>query len=77
HFSTIQQLTKELGHLPFRIDVSSLPSTPVQKQQQSMGSEPQKFHLPSATTINNAYIEDYLMQQCQLRQNVQHSSMFN
>ncbi|CAF4255406.1 unnamed protein product [Rotaria socialis] len=79
HFSTIQQLTKELGRLPFRTDVSSLPSTPVQKQQQqqSMGPEPQKFHLPSSATTNNAYIEDYLMQQSQLRQNVQHSTMFN
>ncbi|CAF4504864.1 unnamed protein product [Rotaria sp. Silwood1] len=83
-FSTIQQLTKELGRLPFRTDVSSHPSTPVQKQQQqqqqTIVSESQKFNpLPYTTssTVNNAFIDDYLMQQSQSRQNLQHSLMFN
>ena len=79
-FSTIQQLTKELGRLPFRSDVPSV--QPVQ-QQQPIASEPQKFNpmtyaatSTSTSTANNAYIEEYLMQQ-QSRQNVQHSMPFN
>lgn len=76
-FSSIQHLTQELGRLPFRTDVSSLPTTPVQKQQQqSMVSESQKFN-PASATSSNAFLEDYLLQQSQLRQNMQHSLMFN
>jgi hypothetical protein len=76
-FSTIQQLTKELGRLPFRTDVPSLPP-PVQ-QQQPVVPEPQKFNpmtYSAPSTANNAYIDEYLMQQ-QSRQNVQHSMLFN
>ena len=72
HFSTIQQLTKELGHLPFRTDI---PSTP---QQQPMVSEAQKFNpmiYAATSTANTAYVDDYLMQQS--RQNVQHPMLFN
>jgi hypothetical protein len=81
-FSTIQQLTKELGRLPFRTDVPSLPPTPVQKQQQQpIVSEPQKFNPMTYTapsTSNSAYIDEYLMQQQQQsRQNVQHPLLFN
>jgi hypothetical protein len=77
-FSTIQQLTKELGRLPFRTDVPSLPP-PVQQQQQPVVPEPQKFNpmtYAAPSTANNAYIDEYLMQQ-QSRQNVQHSMLFN
>jgi hypothetical protein len=76
-FSTIQQLTKELGRLPFRTDIP----TPV--QQQPIVSEPQKFNLmtyATTSTANNAYIDEYLMQQQQQqppRQNMQHSMLFN
>ncbi|CAF0949761.1 unnamed protein product [Rotaria sordida] len=77
-FSTIQQLTKELGRLPFRTDVSTLPS-PV--QQQPIVSETQKFNsmmYATPSTANNPYIDEYLMQQQQQpRQNLQHSSLFN
>jgi PERQ amino acid-rich with GYF domain-containing protein len=84
-FSTIQQLTKELGRLPFRTDVPSLPSTPVQKQQQPIVPEPQKFnpmtYATSSSSSNNTFIDDYLMQQQQQqqqsRQNVQHPMLFN
>ncbi|CAF3691301.1 unnamed protein product [Rotaria sordida] len=78
-FSTIQQLTKELGRLPFRTDVSSHPSTPVQKQQQqqSIVSESQKFNPLAYTTVNNTFIDDYSMQQPQSRQNIQHPLLFN
>jgi hypothetical protein len=89
-FSTIQQLTKELGRLPFRTDVSSLPPTPVQKQpqqqQQLIAPEPQKFNpmtyvsSSSSTTSNNAFFDEYLMQQQQQqqsRQNAQHPLLFN
>jgi hypothetical protein len=74
-FSTIQQLTKELGRLPFRSDAP--PVQPI--QQQPIVSEPQKFNpmnYAATSTANNAYIEDYLMQQ-QPKQNVQHSMLFN
>lgn len=74
-FSTIQQLTKELGRLPFRTDVPSVPP-PV---QQPIVSEPQKFNpmtYAPTPTANNTYIDEYLMQQ-QPRQNVQHSMLFN
>jgi hypothetical protein len=76
-FSTIQQLTKELGRVPFRTDVPSLPSSV--QQQQSVAPESQKFNLmpyAPSSTANNAYIEEYLMQQ-QSRQNVPHSMLFN
>jgi PERQ amino acid-rich with GYF domain-containing protein len=76
-FSTIQQLTKELGRLPFRTDVP--PVQPTQQQQQPIVSEPQKFNpmtYAATSTANNAYIDDYLMQQ-QSRQNVQHPMLFN
>jgi hypothetical protein len=79
-FSTIQQLTKELGRLPFRTDIPSLPP-PV--QQQPIVSEPQKFNpmtYATTSTANNAYIDEYLMQQQQQqqqRQNVQHPMLFN
>jgi hypothetical protein len=76
-FSTIQQLTKELGRVPFRTDVPSLPSSV--QQQQSVVPESQKFNLmpyAPSSTANNAYIEEYLMQQ-QSRQNVPHSMLFN
>jgi hypothetical protein len=80
-FSTIQQLTKELGRLPFRTDVPSLPPTPVQKQpqQQPIVPEPQKFNpMTYTSTSNNTFIDDYLMQQQQQsRQNVQHPLLFN
>ncbi|UJR14135.1 hypothetical protein I4U23_001129 [Adineta vaga] len=79
-FSTIQQLTNELGRLPFRTDAPSLPTTPVQKQQQSMMSDSQKFnpmaYSTSSSSSNNAFLEDYLMQQ-QSRQNAQQSLLFN
>jgi len=79
-FSTIQQLTKELGRLPFRTDVPSMPPSiqPVQ-QQQPIVSEPQKFNpmtYAATSAANSVYIDDYLMQQ-QSRQNVQHSMLFN
>jgi len=67
-FSTIQQLIKELGRLPFRSDVPSLPPPPVaaataasqpvlptQMPSQSSISENQKFNLmnfPSGTPSN-------------------------
>lgn len=82
-FSTIQQLTKELGRLPFRTDVPSHPSTPVQKQQQQqpIAPEPQKFNPMTYTSSssNNAFLDDYLMQQQQQqsRQNVQNPLLFN
>jgi hypothetical protein len=83
-FSTIQQLTKELGRLPFRTDVPSLPTTPVhkQQQQQSIAPEPQKFNpmayvSSSSSTSNNPFLEDFSMQQQQSRQNVQHPLLFN
>jgi PERQ amino acid-rich with GYF domain-containing protein len=84
-FSTIQQLTKELGRLPFRTDVSSVPSTPVQKQQQLIAPEPQKFnpmtYVSSSSTSNNAFFDEYLMQQQQQqqqsRQNVQNPLLYN
>ena len=63
-FSTIQHLTKELGHLPFRTDI---PSTP---QQQPLVSEAQKFNpmiYPTASTGKSGYVDDYLMQQQQSR----------
>ncbi|CAF4138529.1 unnamed protein product, partial [Adineta steineri] len=78
-FTTIQQLTKELGRLPFRSDAPSLPSTPVQKQQPVV-PEPQKFNpmtYATSSVSNNAFIDDYLMQQQQSRQNAQHSLLFN
>ncbi|CAF1014462.1 unnamed protein product [Rotaria sp. Silwood1] len=80
-FSTIQQLTKELGRLPFRTDAPTLP-LPVQQQQQQQQpivSEAQKFNsmlYATPSTANNAYIDEYLMQQQQSRQNLQHS-LFN
>jgi hypothetical protein len=64
-------------HLPFRTDVPSLPSSV--QQQQSVAPESQKFNLmpyAPSSTANNAYIEEYLMQQ-QSRQNVPHSMLFN
>jgi hypothetical protein len=82
-FSTIQQLTKELGRLPFRTDAPSHPSTPVQKQQQQpIAVEPQKFnpmtYASTSSTSNNAFLDDYLMQQQQQsRQNTQHPLLFN
>ena len=77
-FSTIQQLTKELGHLPFRTD---LPPA-VQPAQQPLASEPQKFNpmtYATTPTAGNAYLDDYLIQQQQQqsRHNVQHSMLFN
>lgn len=64
-FSTIQQLTKELGHLPFRTDI---PSTP---QQPPVVSEAQKFNpmiYPTASSSgNSAFVDDYLMQHQQSR----------
>ncbi|CAF4260970.1 unnamed protein product, partial [Adineta steineri] len=78
-FSTIQQLTKELGRLPFRTDVPSLPP-PVQ-QQQTIVPEPQKFNpmtYVAPSTAANTYIDDYILQQQQQsRQNVPHSMLFN
>ncbi len=75
-FSTIQQLTKELGRLPFRNDVPSLPPTPIQKQQPVV-PEPQKFNpMTYTSSSNNAFVDDYLAQQ-QSRQNVQHPLLFN
>jgi hypothetical protein len=81
-FSTIQQLTKELGRLPFRTDVPSLPTPPI--QQQAVVPEPQKFNpmtYASPSTTNAAFIDEYLMQQQQQqqqsRQNVQHPLLFN
>lgn len=62
-FSTIQQLTKELGHLPFRTDI---PSTP--QQPPPLVSEAQKFNpmiYPTASAGKPAYVDDYLMQQQQ------------
>jgi len=87
-FSTIQQLTKELGRLPFRTDVPSLPTTPVHKQQQQqqpIAPEPQKFNpmaYVSSSTSNNPFLDDFSMQQQQQqqqqsRQNVQHPLLFN
>ena len=83
-FSTIQQLTKELGRLPFRTDVPSHPTTPVHKQQQQpIAPEPQKFNplaYVSSSTSNNPF-DDFSMQQQQqqqqTRQNAQHSLLFN
>lgn len=79
-FSTIQQLFKELGRLPFRSDAPSHPSAaPAVQPQQPIVSEAQKFNpmAYSATTPgNSAYLEEYLMQQ-QQRQNIQHSMLFN
>ena len=82
-FSTIQQLTKELGRLPFRADAPSLPPTPVQKQP-SVIHEPQKFNpmaYATPSTSSNTFVEDYLMQQQQQqqqsRQTQQQSLLFN
>ena len=89
HFSTIQQLTKELGRLPFRNDASLVPPTPpIQPQQQPTAvSDAHKFHSmtynsPSTTAAAaaataNAYMEEYLLQQHQARQNAQHPLLFN
>lgn len=69
-FSTIQQLTNELGHLPFRTDIP----TPV---QQPVVSEPKKFNpMTYTSTSANTYLEDYLMQG-QRQPNSQHSMLFN
>ena len=81
-FSTIQQLFKELGRLPFRSDAPSHPSAaPAVQPQQPIVSEAQKFN-PMAYSAtppgNSAYLEEYLMQQQQQqRQNIQHSMLFN
>ena len=86
HFSTIQQLTKELGRIPFRSDAPSLPppSLPaVQQQQQQQANilDPQKFNpmtYASSSAANNTYLDEYLMQQQQQpRQNLQHAMSFN
>lgn len=74
-FSSIEQLTKELGRLPFRTDVPSSPLPP----QQPIVSEPQKFNpmtYAATSTANNTFVDDYLMQQ-QSRQNVPPSMLFN
>ena len=81
-FTTIQQLIKELGYLPFRTDV---PFTSTQKQQQQQQQsinihELQKFNPMIYTTPltgNHAFIDDCLMQQAPSRQNITHSLMFN
>ena len=84
HFSTIHQLTKELGRLPFRNDATLVPPTPPMQQQQQQTaavSDAHKFHsmtynAPSASSTN-AYMEEYLLQQHQARQNAQHPLSFN
>ncbi|CAM4908108.1 unnamed protein product [Rotaria socialis] len=73
-FSSIQQLTRELGRLPFRSDGPSIP--PV--VQQPIVSESQKFNsmiFGTSSTANNNYLDDYLLQQ-QPRKNIQ-QSLFN
>ncbi|CAF4970002.1 unnamed protein product, partial [Rotaria magnacalcarata] len=73
-FSSIQQLTQELGRIPFRSDGPSIP--PV--VQQPIVSESQKFNsmiFGASSTANNTYLDDYLLQQ-QPRQNIQ-QSLFN
>ena len=74
-FSTIQQLTKELGRIPFRSDGPSLSPA---VQQQPIVPEPQKFNpmtYATPSTTNTAYLDDYLIKQS--RQNVQQSMLFN
>ena len=79
-FSTIQQLTKELGRLPFRSDGPSLPSPSLPAgQQQATILDPQKFnpmtYAPSSAA-NPTFLDEYLMQH-QPRQNLQHAMSFN
>ena len=72
-FSTIEQLVTELGRLPFLTDISSA------KQQQAIVSESQKLTpliYSTASTVNNPYLDEYLMKQ-QARQNIQHTTSFN
>lgn len=78
-FSTIQKLTEELGRLPFRTEI---PSQSVQQQQQASAvSGSQKTNPMSSYTTpsssNSAYIDEYLIQQHQSRQNVQNLLSFN
>jgi hypothetical protein len=78
-FSTIQQLTKELGRIPFRSDGPSLSPA---VQQQPIVPEPQRFNpmtYATPSTTNTAYLDDYLIQQQQQqsRQNAQQSMLFN
>ena len=78
-FSTIQQLIKELGRLPFRSDAPSHSSAgPVVQPQQPIVSEAQKFNpmaYSGTAAGNSAYLEEYLMQQ--QRQNIPSSMLFN
>lgn len=84
-FSTIQQLTNELGRSPFRTDLPSHPNTPIQKQQQQQPvvSDAQKFNTmnyASSTMSNNPFLDDFSMhqqQQQQSRQNMSQSMLFN
>lgn len=75
-FSTIQQLIKEMGRLPFRNDSPTI-SPP---NQQPVVPESQKFNpmmFGKSPTANNTYLEDYLLQQQQQsRQNIQ-QALFN
>jgi hypothetical protein len=76
NFSTIQQLSKELGRLPFRVDSSSS----IVQRQQPTASISQKNNSNSfspTSTSTNAYIDEYLIQQHQLKQNVQNSLLYN
>ena len=84
-FSTIQQLTNELGRSPFRTDLPTHPNTPIQKQQ-SVVSDAQKFNTMnyvSSTMSNNPFLDDFSMhqqpkqQQQQSRQNMPQSMLFN
>lgn len=82
-FSTIQYLTNELGRLPFRTDIPTLPNTPIQKQQPVV-SEAQKFNsmnFASSSMSNNPFLDDFSMlqqqKQQQSRQNAPQSMLFN
>lgn len=82
-FSTIQQLTNDLGRSPFRTDIPTHPNTPMQKP--AVASEAQKFNpmnFASSSMSNNSFLDDFSMlqkqqQQQQSRQNTQQSMLFN
>ena len=78
-FSTIQKLTEELGRLPFRTEIPSQSAQPPQQTSAVSGAQKNNsmssYTAPSAS--NDAYIDEYLIQQHQSRQNVQNLLSFN
>ena len=82
-FTTIQQLIKELGRLPFRSDASPVPLPATGSIQQPMVTETSKINAatyPTSSGKNNNYFEDSFVQsqaQQQQRSAAQQSALFN